>query len=56
MDMTFLSLSGDSYVKAGATVNYELFEKKSHLNFSANYANIGYKIFDSKEWISKPDF
>jgi len=51
----FLSLSGDSYVKAGATINYELF-KKNHLNFSANYANIGYKIFDSKEWISKPDF
>ena len=51
----FLSLSGDSYVKAGATINYE-FLKKNHLNFSANYANAGYKIFDSKEWISNPTF
>ncbi|WP_164974444.1 patatin-like phospholipase family protein [Flavobacterium amnicola] len=51
----FLTLSGDSYVKAGATINYE-FLKKNHLNFSANYANAGYKIFDSKEWISNPTF
>lgn len=51
----FLSLSGDSYVKGGATVNYE-FMKKSHFNFSANYANIGYKIFDSKEWITQPNY
>ncbi len=51
----FLSISGDSYVKAGATINYE-FLKKNHLNFSANYANAGYKIFDSKEWISNPTF
>ncbi|MES2813170.1 MAG: patatin-like phospholipase family protein [Bacteroidota bacterium] len=51
----FLNLSGDSYVKASGTVNYE-FIKKNHVNFSANYANIGYKIFDSKEWITNPNY
>ena len=49
----FLSLSGDSYVKASITVDYE-FLKKNHLNIGANFTNIGYKIFDNDIWISKP--
>lgn len=49
----FLSLSGDSYVKGSATIDYEIF-KKSHINFTANYSNIGNNIFESDQWISKP--
>lgn len=51
----FINLSGDSYVKASGTINYE-FLKKNHINFSANYANVGDKIFDNKEWISNPNY
>lgn len=51
----YLALSGNSYVKGSATADYE-FYRKNHLNFTANFSNIGDKIFDSKEWISKPDF
>lgn len=51
----FLSLNGDSYVKASGTVDYE-FVRKNHFNFSANFSNIGNKIFDNGEWITKPDY
>ena len=51
----FLSLSGSSYVKGTATVEYELY-KKNYLNFAANYANIGNRIFESTNWLSKPNF
>lgn len=49
----FLELSGDSYIKSSFTLDYEIL-KKQHLNFTANYANIGNNIFDTKNWISKP--
>jgi NTE family protein len=48
----FLSLNGDSYIKSSITVDYEIF-KKSHLNFSANYANVENHLFDSSRWISQ---
>lgn len=51
----FLELQGDSYVKAGAIVDYE-FIKKNHFNFAVNYSNIGYKIFDREKWFSKPSY
>ncbi len=52
----FLSIAGDSYVKLLFTADYELF-KKHHLNFSANYANIGNKIFDRIDsWFQRPNF
>jgi NTE family protein len=51
----FLSLGGDSYIKSSATVDYEIF-KKNHLNFSANYANIGNDLFDTLDWISIPKY
>ncbi len=51
----YLALSGNSYVKGSATADYE-FYRKNHLNFTANFSNIGDKIFDSKEWITKPDY
>ena len=42
----FLSIAGNSYLKSSATIDYEIF-KKNHLNFSANYANIGNNYFNS---------
>lgn len=51
----FLSLNGDSYVKACGTIDYE-FVRKNHINFSANFSNIGNKIFDSGEWFTKPNY
>ena len=52
----FISVVGDSYIKASATVDYEIY-KKHHINFTGNFANIGNKIFESVEgWIRKPNF
>ena len=49
----FLTLAGNSYLKAFATIDYEIF-KKNHLNFSANYANVEDDYFESLDWISLP--
>ena len=52
----YLSLLGNSYVKACSTIDFE-FYKKNHLNFSYNAANVGNFIFDStKDWINKPSY
>lgn len=51
----FLSIAGNSYLKSSATIDYEIF-KKNHLNFSANYANIGNNYFNSLDWISLPKY
>jgi NTE family protein len=51
----FLTLTGNSYVKANFSVDWE-FVRKNHFNFSANYANIGQNIFDRNEWLNQPSF
>ncbi|MFD2908436.1 patatin-like phospholipase family protein [Flavobacterium ardleyense] len=52
----FLSISGDSYVKSTVVADYE-FYKKHHVNFSANFANVGDRIFEgTKGWFSKPSY
>ena len=51
----FISISGNSYIKSMATVDYE-FYKKNHLNFSANYANVDNRLFSTGNWISSPEF
>jgi NTE family protein len=51
----FLSISGDSYIKTSFTLDYE-FIKKSHLNFSGNYAQINNNLFKNTGWISKPKY
>ncbi len=50
----FISLTGNSYVKAFASADYEIF-KKHHITLEANWANIDDDIFDSGEWFSLPD-
>ena len=49
----FLSISGDSYLKVSTTFDIE-FYKKNHFNFTANYANIGNKLFDGNDWLKSP--
>ena len=43
-------------MKGTINVDYE-FLKKHHLNFAANYANIGNDIFENTDdWLDAPDF
>lgn len=51
----FFTLSGDSYVKATLTLDYN-FKKRHHFNFAANFANLGEDIFDNGEWATLPDY
>ena len=51
----YMSLVANSYIKSTATLDYE-FYKKNHINFSANFANIGDRIFESVDWISIPKY
>lgn len=51
----FLSISGNSYVKGALTLDYEIF-KKNHLNFTANYSNLGENIFENNDWFKNPSY
>lgn len=51
----YLSVAANSYIKSTVTIDYE-FYKKNHFNFSANFANIGDRIFESVDWISVPKY
>lgn len=51
----FLSIAANSYIKSTVTVDYE-FLKNNHINFAANYANLGDRIFESVDWISIPKY
>ena len=45
----YFSLTGDSFTKAYATLDYEFF-KNHHLNVSSNFAAVGDDIFLQSEW------
>ena len=51
----FISISGNSYIKSSAIIDYE-FYKKNHVNFAANYANIDNRLFSTGNWFSSPKF
>lgn len=51
----FMSLAGNSYVKALVQIDVEVF-KKNHLNAFANFANIGNNIFEGDVWIQRPAY
>ncbi|WP_299337546.1 patatin-like phospholipase family protein [uncultured Psychroserpens sp.] len=51
----FISLTGNSYVKAYASANYEIFDKH-HITIEGNWANVDNDIFDSGEWFTLPDY
>lgn len=51
----YLALSGDSFVKATFTLDYEIF-KKHHILLAANYANIGDGLFETGNFFTTPDY
>lgn len=51
----FLSLPGNSYVKAYGRLDYEILPK-SHLLFAANIANVDDDLFRTGEWFTTPNF
>ena len=51
----FLSLPGNSFVKAYGRVDWE-FTPKNHFTLSANYANVDDDLFRTGEWFTEPDF
>ncbi|WP_245794701.1 patatin-like phospholipase family protein [Flaviramulus basaltis] len=51
----FISLTGNSYVKASITADYEIY-KNQHITAEANWANIEDNIFDTGEWFTLPDY
>ncbi|MBT8294734.1 MAG: patatin-like phospholipase family protein [Eudoraea sp.] len=51
----FLSLPGNSFVKAYGRLDYE-FVKKHHMMFSVNIANVEDDLFRTGEWFTLPDF
>nr|WP_321232591.1 patatin-like phospholipase family protein [uncultured Psychroserpens sp.] len=51
----FVTLTGNSYVKAYASANYEIFNKH-HITLEANWANVDNDIFESGEWFTLPDY
>ncbi|WP_417196946.1 patatin-like phospholipase family protein [Bizionia sp.] len=51
----YLSIPGNSFVKAALTIDYELF-KNHHIIGAANFANVADNIFDSGEWFTTPNY
>ncbi|OYQ33963.1 patatin [Flavobacterium cyanobacteriorum] len=51
----FLSLGGNSYIKGAVTLDYELY-RKNHINFTANFANIGDDLYEQGEILSIPQY
>ena len=51
----FISLTGNSYVKATAIADFEIL-KNHHLTLEGNWANVDDNIFDSGEWFTLPDY
>ncbi len=55
MGYDFLSLVGNSYVKATVKLDYE-FWPKNHLLLKANYANVGDDLFRTADWFDIPEY
>ncbi len=51
----FLSLPGNSYVKAYARLDLEI-SRKNHITFAGNIANVEDDLFRTGEWFTEPDF
>ncbi|WP_241507205.1 patatin-like phospholipase family protein [Aquimarina sediminis] len=51
----FLGITGESFAKGVVSLDYEVF-KKNHINASANFANVGDKLFSTGDWFEDPEF
>lgn len=50
-----MGIGGNSFIAGSITFDYEIF-KKHHVNFTANYANAGDKIFASSKWFTRTKY
>ncbi|MEP2278654.1 patatin-like phospholipase family protein [Maribacter sp.] len=51
----FISLPGNSFVKAYARLDFE-FAEKNHMLFSANFANVDDDLFRTGDWFKAPTY
>ncbi|WP_291959594.1 patatin-like phospholipase family protein [Maribacter sp.] len=51
----FISLPGNSFVKAYGRLDYE-FAEKNHMLFSANFANVDDDLFRTGDWFKAPSY
>lgn len=51
----FLSLAGNSYIKAYGRLDYR-FAPKNHILFTANFANVADDLFRTGDWFQEPTF
>lgn len=51
----FISLSGDSYIKALLELDFQIFPK-NHITGSANIANVENRLFTTGNWFTWPDY
>ena len=51
----FISLPGNSFVKAYTNLDFEIFNKH-HIIASMNFANVNSDIFEDGEWLTSPDY
>lgn len=51
----FISISGDSYIKALIEMDYEIF-RKNHIIASVNFANVENQLYSTGNWFSAPDY
>ncbi|MBQ4819949.1 patatin-like phospholipase family protein [Aquimarina sp. MMG016] len=51
----FLGITGQGFAKGLITLDYEVINNH-HVNASANFANVGNKIFSSGDWLQSPEF
>lgn len=51
----FIDITGDSFVKACFTLDYEWLNKH-HILLAANYANVEDRLFDTGNWLKSPDY
>ncbi len=51
----FLAITGQSFAKTLVTLDYEVL-RNNHINLSANFANVGNKLFSTGRWLESPEF
>lgn len=51
----FLAITGQSFAKTLVTLDYEVL-RNNHINLSANFANVGNKLFSTGKWFESPEF
>lgn len=51
----FISLTGNSYIKASALMDFEVF-RKHHITVESNWANVDNDMFETGEWFTLPDY